>query len=161
MICEYNDGGRANSSHSYERWDCAIRSITIALNLEYDDVHRLFRRYGRKFQDGVTNATFEKVLDDLIGNDGYMAVEPKGPYESRLTQRIVPLYANDKIILDTFVEFRGIKYGHLCTVVKGVVQDLYLPYGQLVKRIYLITVGDPANFKRMKYGKAEPVDLAE
>lgn len=165
MVCEYNDGGRANSSNSYERWDCAIRSVCIALDLEYDDVHRSFRRYGRKFQDGVTNDTFEKVLDELIPN-GYLAVDSQVfgiAYNDRLTQKIVPLFKDDKIILDTYVEFRGIKYAHLCTVVKGVVQDLYLPYDQLVKKIYIVTAGSPDNFKRMIYGKPhpQPIDLAE
>jgi len=146
MVANYNDGGRSTSSHSTERWDCAVRSLAIVLGLPYDDVHRHFRMHGRSFQDGVTTKQYERVLDELCP----MAHKRWVPVQLNIgeighkwaTQRILKVYENDTIVMDTYVEFRGEKFAHLCAVVKGVIQDLFLPYNQIVKRVYLICNAD-------------------
>lgn len=146
MIAEYNDGGRARSSHEDERWDCAVRSIAIVLGLPYDDVHRKFRIHGREYQDGVTTKQFERVLNDLCKEYGFECIPVKLSFDSDYnvwtTQRIIKVYESDTIVMDTFVEFRGKKYAHLCACVRGVIQDMFLPYDQKVKRVYIIQKKD-------------------
>lgn len=144
MIAKYNDGGRSESAqHSKEHFDCGVRAIAIALNMPYDDVHRTFRRHGRSFQDGVTTKQVERVLEDLCptAKKTYVPVQLNiGEIGHKwTTQRLIKIYENDVIIMDTFVEWKGERFPHLCTVIKGVVHDQFIPYGQVVKRIYLIS----------------------
>lgn len=132
MKAIYSDGGRSTSSHKDERWDCAVRALAIATGMKYDDCYDLLKSCGRKKHGGVTSGEFEAALNHTF----IPWVKRGGNFQK------VQYFANDItpgiVILDTYVEFRGKKYDHLCTVIDGIIYDKFLPYDQRVNAVYHI-----------------------
>lgn len=45
---KYNDGGRAQDGYEHERQDCTVRSYALAMNISYDESHKILKHYGRR-----------------------------------------------------------------------------------------------------------------
>lgn len=58
---------RIVSKHWNESNDCTVRATSIALQMNYDDVHPMYAKVGRKPRQGVTVDTMSKALQ-LITN---------------------------------------------------------------------------------------------
>ena len=48
-----------------EKSDCAVKAIAIVTNHPYEYVHALFKKHGRKYQDGTWPHTTDAVIEEI------------------------------------------------------------------------------------------------
>ena len=105
----YSDGGRKEAGYKGSAGDCAVRSIAIAMNRDYQDVYNdLFDFANKTPRNGVLVSVIDKYLLDYLGfrymnADGKRLITedlPMGIIICSLKKHVV--CAKDRIIYDTY-----------------------------------------------------------
>jgi len=94
--------------------DCVVRALSLAFNVQYDEVHKLCAKAGRKPRKGMYRAQTDKVIKQLTGNkDAALDKLPKGKRQTLTT------FAKQNPTGKWVV----IKSGHAVALIDGVYND--------------------------------------
>lgn len=111
-------------AYSYESNDCTVRATTLAMGLDYIEVHKKFTSAGRKERRGVTLHVMEKALSLITGKSkrfsmGYEAIKNRHPYDFAYPSfaKFAKLHPKGKFIV--------IKRGHAVALINGVWYDAH------------------------------------
>lgn len=94
--------------------DCVVRALSLAFNVQYDEVHKLCAKAGRKPRKGMYRAQTDKVIKQLTGNkDAALDKLPKGKRQTLTT--FAKQNPKGKWVV--------IKSGHAVALIDGVYHD--------------------------------------
>lgn len=116
------DAGRIEKGFPQEKNDCTVRAFSLAKDMPYHEVHKLFALAGRKDGDGM----FQAQMVPLLERNGF-----KITFERMTLGRF--LKANPK------GNFFVVKRGHAFAVKNGIVFDMF-PIGPRTKVIFFAKV---------------------